>query len=441
MPAMPLEGRTIAVIEDDPIMGESLIQSLGLEGVKARLYPTARSVGDGGVLRDADLVICDIRLPDMDGPSLFRRLCARADMPPFLFMTAYGEIDQAVALMREGAVDYLTKPFEMQMFLHRVESSLRPVAPANKGALGISPAMREVERLLCRVAKSNSAVLITGETGAGKEVCARYLHQTSKRRGPFMAVNCAAIPSDLLESELFGHEAGAFTGATRRHLGYAERAAAGTLFLDEIGELPLALQAKLLRLIEERLFYRLGGETPVRFEARLVSATNSDVTALMEAKRFRSDLYYRINVVEVTVPPLRERLEDIAVLIAQFFADFTTGRETSVRGLGKLAEQAALTHSWPGNVRELKNRVERAIALNMTGWISPEDLFPERRLPYPVTQSVRLSLAEAREAAERQQIALALAANDGQIARTAEALGVSRTTLWEKMKRYCIAES
>ncbi len=255
-----------------------------------------------------------------------------------------------------------------------------------------------------------------------------------------MAVNCAAIPADLLESELFGHEAGAFTGANKRHLGYAERAGAGTLFLDEIGDLPLPLQAKLLRLVEDRHFYRLGGESPIPFAARLVSATNADLNALMEARRFRSDLYYRINVVEIRIPPLRERPEDIPWLMGQFFAHFAGDRERPIRGFSDPAEQAALAHPWPGNVRELRNRVERAVALNVGGWISPEDLFPEKRSLAATAQTPPRSLADAREAAEKQQIMLTLTDNDGQIGKTAEVLGVSRTTLWEKMKRYSIAE-
>ena len=226
--------------------------------------------------------------------------------PPFLFMTAFGDVGQAVQLMREGAADYLTKPFEMSVFLEP-RARLAAAGAAKRRIAGRSasrPPCSDIERLLRLVAKIDSPVLITGETGAGKDVCARFLHQTSGKRGPFMAVNCAAIPGELLESELFGHEAGAFTGANKRHLGYAERAGEGTLFLDEIGDLAPALQAKLLRVLEDRQFYRVGGEQPVPFRARLVSATNADLNALMAAKAFRSDLYYRINVVEVKVPAL-----------------------------------------------------------------------------------------------------------------------------------------
>ncbi|NJM35089.1 MAG: sigma-54-dependent Fis family transcriptional regulator [Rhodomicrobium sp.] len=437
---MSLEGRTIALIEDDPVMGESLLQSLSLEGARVDLYASASAALKQIAPSRVDLVVCDMRLPDTDGQSVFRRFGAAGDAPPFLFMTAYGDIDQAVQLMREGAADYLTKPFDMDVFMSRVESALRyPLRESECATLGISPAMRQIEQLLRRVAGIDSPVLITGETGTGKDVCARFLHQASGARGPFMAVNCAAIPGELLESELFGHEAGAFTGAHKRHIGYVERAGAGTLFLDEIGELALPLQAKLLRLLEDRQFFRVGGEQPVPFRARLVSATNADLGALMAVKRFRSDLYYRINVIEVNVPALRDRREDIPWLMEIFLREVAPDRK-AVRGIGAQAEQAALLHGWPGNVRELRNRVERAVALSLSEWISPQDLFPETESNAARSVQASGSLADARESAEKHRIVAALAENSGQIAKTAEALGVSRTTLWEKIKRYGIAE-
>jgi len=432
-----LEGKTIAIVEDDAIMGDSLVQSLGLEGAHVRLFPSGEAVEQEKRLGEVDLIICDIRLPGMDGARLFESLQARLDAPPFLFMTAYGEIDQAVALMREGAADYVTKPFGMDEFLRRVQSSLRPVATAlDEGVLGVSPAMRSVESLLRRIAEIDSPVLLTGETGTGKEVCARFLHGLSRGRAPFMAVNCAAIPAELLENELFGHEAGAFTGSSKRHQGYAERAGTGTLFLDEIGELAMPLQSKLLRLLEDRQFFRLGGETAIPFRARLVAATNGDINALIRDKRFRADLYYRINMVEAHLAPLRERLDDIPWLMARFFQAGITDSGSAARGVSGPAEQAALAHEWPGNVRELRNRMERALALSLGGWIGPQDLFPEQYAPDPNQDAAPVSLADAREAAERRQIKAALAENDGQISKSAAALGVSRTTLWEKMRRY-----
>ncbi|MEQ9609241.1 MAG: sigma-54 dependent transcriptional regulator [Kiloniellaceae bacterium] len=431
-------GCRIGVVEDDPVMGESLLQRLSLEGCKVDWWTTGREALAGLRKLEHDLVICDMRLPDMDGGTLFRETVRTENAPPFFFITAYGEIDQAVALMRSGASDYLTKPFAMDDFLGRVKALLgrKERLEVSEPTLGTSDAMRGVEHLLRRVAGLDSALLITGETGAGKEVCARFVHQISPAAGrPFMAVNCAAIPGDLLESELFGHERGAFTGAQARHLGYAERAQAGVLFLDEVGDMPLPLQAKLLRLLEDRAFYRVGGERPVRFEARLVCATNQNLEAAVRRGDFREDLFFRINVIPVTVPPLRDRQADVSMLLHRFVHDFAALMERDVEGVSALAEEAALAHDWPGNVRELRNRVERAVALARGAWIMPGDLFPEVGLWREGAASELASLAEVKDAAERRQILRALQATEGQVMKAAELLGVSRTTLWEKMRR------
>lgn len=434
---MQLEGRTITVVEDDPIMGESLVQSLTLEGCSVHWCETGAEAVSWLSTRKTDLVICDIRLPDANGGEIFSSLSAQGEAPPFMFVTAYGEIDQAVDLIRAGACDYVTKPFEMGTFLEKVRNVVeRQPLFGKPPILGISARMSEIEKLLARLADVDSTVLITGETGSGKDVCARLLHRLSGRADePFMAVNCAAIPVDLLESEIFGHEPGAFTGASRRHLGYAERAKGGILFLDEIGAMPLALQAKLLRLIESFSFYRLGGETEVAFRARLVTATNADLTARVKDGSFREDLYYRINVVEVPVPALRERAADIPWLMDLFFLEFAGSRPNALRGVSSLAEQAASEHDWPGNVRELRNRMERAVALAHGDWIMPADLFPER---YPPDGEATggLTLADARDNAEKRRIEAALREHDGRILDAAKALCISRTTLWEKMRKF-----
>jgi DNA-binding NtrC family response regulator len=438
------KGCRIGVVEDDPVMGESLLQRLSLEGCQVDWWTTGREAIAGLRKLEHDLVICDMRLPDMDGGTLFRETVRAENAPPFFFITAYGEIDQAVALMRAGASDYLTKPFAMDDFLGRVKALLGRKEPleASEATLGTSDAMRVVEHLLRRVAGLDSALLITGETGAGKEVCARFVHQISPAaQQPFMAVNCAAIPDDLLESELFGHEKGAFTGAQARHLGYAERAKAGVLFLDEVGDMPLPLQAKLLRLLEDRTFYRVGGERPVRFEARLVCATNQDLEAAVRRGDFREDLFFRINVIPVAVPPLRERQVDSSMLLHRFVHDFAALMGREVEGVSALAEEAALAHDWPGNVRELRNRVERAVALARGAWIMPGDLFPEVGRWREGAASEMASLAEVKDAAERRQILRALQVTEGQVMKAAELLGVSRTTLWEKMRRLKIEAS
>ena len=266
------DGRVVGLVEDDPIMGESIVQRLSLEGITVRWWQRGREAVEAMASARVDAVVCDIRLPDLDGEAVFRQAARSPSAPPFLFITGHADIDQAVRLMRAGAADYVTKPFDIADFLARLGDLMPARGRPAASVLGVSPAMQEVERLLLRVARIGSTVLVTGETGTGKDVAARFLHAASDAASrPFMAVNCAAIPADLLESELFGHEKGAFTGATQRHLGYAERASDGVLFLDEIGELHPSLQAKLLRLVEERSFHRVGGEKPIAFRGRLPS--------------------------------------------------------------------------------------------------------------------------------------------------------------------------
>ncbi|MFJ1312041.1 arsenic response regulator transcription factor AioR [Agrobacterium sp. P15N1-A] len=433
---MQLETGRIAILEDDPIMGESLYQRLCLEGHQVEWWTKGeealRKLGRGS---DAfDLVICDIRLPDMNGEDVFRQ-SSRECPTPFLFMSGYGDIDQAVRLMRSGAVDFITKPFEMPALLDRISSSLRTRAAANvDGVLGISRTMRDAEMMLRRYASHPLPVLIQGETGTGKEVSARFLHQASaKAASPFVAVNCAAIPTELLESELFGHEKGAFTGANQLHRGYAERAGDGILFLDEIGDMPPHLQAKLLRLIEDNRFHRLGSEKPVPFNARIVCATHQEIGS--ETSTFRKDLFFRLSALPVLLPPLRERPEDVLWLAQRFLEDIMQVRDTKVRGISMLAEDAMLEHQWPGNARELRNRLERAAALSENTLLLPADLFPDRKT---FESHAVETLSDARDAAEKRQILRALSATDGQISQAARQLGISRTTLWEKMTRYGI---
>ena len=430
----------IGLVEDDHVMGESLLQRLTLEGCRVDWWTTAADAMAGMRGLDHDLIVCDLRLPDMDGENLFQRVSSDRASPPFLFITAYGGIDQAVSLMHAGAGDYMTKPFAMDEFLGRVQAMLRRrAAPPDRGpALGESQALATVEDLLRRVADLDSPVLLSGETGAGKEVCARFLHAiSSQAEEPFTAVNCAAIPSELLESELFGHEKGAFTGAHARHHGYAERAGRGILFLDEVSELPPALQAKLLRLLQDREFHRLGAEQPTPFLARLLCATNQNLEAAVRDGRFREDLFFRINVIPVEVPPLRTRPADIIALLHRFAAELAGTMGRDLTGVGSLAEEAALAHDWPGNVRELRNRVERGVALARGHSLTAGDLFPEVS-EGDGPETGLSTLAEVRDAAERRQILRALERTGGQMAKAAELLGISRTTLWEKMRRLAI---
>jgi DNA-binding NtrC family response regulator len=434
---MLLDHRVVGLLEDDPIMGESLVQRLALEGTVVRWWKTGREALAEIERARPEAVVCDLRLPDMSGEDVFRAVADRDAAPPFLFITGFGDIDQAVRLIRSGAGDYLAKPFEMPVFLDRL-SGLLPVQHGEAAqVLGVSEAMCTIERTLVRVARVRATVLLTGETGVGKEVSARFLHLASGSTGPFMAVNCAAIPAELLEAELFGHERGAFTGAHARHLGWAERAGEGTLFLDEIADLAPALQAKLLRLAEDRQFHRVGGETAVPFKARIVCATNADLEKRVRDGQFREDLYYRINVVSIAIPPLRQRPDDVAWLLGRFFIEFNAAGELA--GISSLAEEAALAHAWPGNVRELRNRVERAVALALGSCLMPGDLFPEAATELAPDVDTLPSLEDARIAAERRHILRALTITGGEIIPAAKVLGISRTTLWDKMRRLGIA--
>jgi DNA-binding NtrC family response regulator len=415
-------------------MGASLVQSLSLEGSQVAWWKSAAEAQRALRSIKPDLVVCDIRLPDGRGDDLFRTLSADIALPPFLFVTAYGDIDQAVSAMRAGAGDYITKPFEMESFIERA-SSLITRNPNNKTdwILGASDAMRSIETALRRISDLSSPVLFTGETGVGKEVCARFLHSVSSRsKEPFIAVNCAAIPADVMERELFGYRGASGQGF---HHGFAERAKSGVLFLDEVSELPLSLQAKILRLVEAREYHRIGGEQLIPFRGRIVCSSNRNLMALIEQARFRADLFYRINAVTVEVPALRARPADIPWLLDHFLNQAQGGEHGTLRGLSSLAFESAISHQWPGNIRELRNRIERAAALTRTEWIMPSDLFPDRTHPMLEVFREFATLSEARESAERRQIERALKETGGQIIEAAQLLGVSRTTLWEKMKR------
>jgi two-component system, NtrC family, response regulator HydG len=431
---MLLEGRVVGLVEDDPIMGESLVQSLSLEGCHVDWWKTGAEALRGLRATSPDLVVCDIRLPDINGDDLFRQLAAASPVPPFLFVTAYGDIDQAVAIMRAGGSDYVTKPFDTGAFMERARALIqRNPMMRSDAVLGISDSIRDVETMLRRVADMTSPLLITGETGTGKEVCARFLHGISQRsKEPFIAVNCAAIPADIMENELFGYKG---AGTQGFHRGFAERTRSGVLFLDEIGDLPVQLQAKILRLVETREFNRVGGEQLLQFHGRIVCATNMDLAEAIQQGKFREDLFYRINVVRIEVPPLRKRTDDIPWLIDLFTEHFKGNGHDNLKGVSTLAHEMCLTHQWPGNVRELRNRVERALALANGEWIMPVDMFPDfNGEQHPMLQAFA-TLSETRDLAERRQIERALKQTDGQIIETAKLLGISRTTLWEKMRR------
>jgi len=409
------------------------VQRLELEGYSPLWWQTGRGALDQLPKARPDLVICDIRLPDMSGKDLFLRALPQLGGKPFLFVTAHAQVEDAVFLMKAGAVDYIVKPYVLPDLLGRIARLIK-LEPRTAGDLGASEAMRQLEILLRRVADIDSSLLIIGESGAGKEVAAKFVHQVSARADePFIAVNCGAIPSDLIESQLFGHERGAFTSAQARHHGYVERARNGILFLDEVGELPMLMQVKLLRLIQERTFTRVGGETAIKTGARIICATNTNLEAAVAAGRFRQDLYYRINVIPVVIPPLRDRSDDILPLAHGFLRDFAKEFRRDVKGFTAEAEQALVNQPWPGNVRQLRNCIERAVALSQAPRIGVDALFQAEA--GDADEAPLATLAEVRDRAERQHIRAVLADAENRIDEAAKRLGISRSTLFDKMRK------
>jgi DNA-binding NtrC family response regulator len=425
----------LCLIEDDPIMGESLLDRFTLEGIPSHWFRSGKEAVAALERQDYTLVLSDIRLPDLDGVTLFREAIDRLRaLPPWIFITGYGDIEQAVSLLKLGARDYITKPFDLDELLLKLRTLCAPCRREDPDVplLGPSPAMTRISELLPRLAREARVVLLTGESGVGKEVIAQTLHRLTGR-APFVPVNCAAFTESLLEAELFGHEKGAFTGATRARRGVFEQAHGGTLFLDEIGDMPLAMQAKLLRVVQERQVVRVGGERPVAVDVLLVCATHRDLRRLVEQGAFREDLYYRINVVQLRIPPLRERREDILWLARRFLEDHAKSHGTPMKGLAGTAERVLLEHPWPGNVRELRHAIERACILSSGPLITAEDLLFESSTPQ--TQEALPPLEDYLRQCESDYLARVLREHDYQIGRTAAALGISRKTLWEKMKK------
>jgi DNA-binding NtrC family response regulator len=427
----------ICLVEDDPIMGESIVDRFTLDGWSVdwhtRLDDAVAAIGR----HRYRVVVCDIRLPDGRADRWYEQ--ARMDavpLAPFLFITGHGELERAVALLKLGAVDYITKPFDLDRLAEQVESLAGPPPAARETqppVLGVSPAMRHIEGMLRRLARLDLPVLITGETGVGKEVVARRLHELSGG-GPFVAVNCAALPEGLAESELFGHERGAFTGSAGLHRGVFEQASGGFLFLDEVGDMALPLQSRLLRVLQDRSVVRVGGERAVAVRTRLVCATHEDLLGRVEQGLFREDLYYRVNVVHIHVPPLRERREDIPWLARRILAECEAAQGGTVPRLSPEAEQALIAAPWPGNVRELRHVLQRSCAFAEAAPLTAEDLFGWRTAQTPDPGSAQ-SLSDYLARCERDYVARCLAEHDGRIGATAAALGVTRKGLWQKLRR------
>jgi len=407
--------------------------------------------------RVADVVITDLKLPGLDGIALLDRVHERWPDLPVLVMTAYGTVSDAVEAMRKGAIDFVEKPFHVDVVEARVAHALeerrrraRHLALEEEWSrrfgrlVGSSPAMQEVYRMVERVAPGSSPVLVLGESGTGKELVAREIHDRSPRaEGPFVPINCAALPENLLESELFGHEKGAFTGADRARPGRLELADGGTVFLDEIGELEPHLQVKLLRFLQEKEVQRIGGTTTRRLDVRIVAATNRDLKAEVAGGRFREDFYYRLNVVGMTLPPLRRRSEDVLELADAFLARYARETHKGVELSGEV-RAALLAHDWPGNVRELENAIERLVMLAGPNGIDVRDLPPEIRSGVVRREEEDgeagpLALPDRLDAIERAEIARALRDHDGNQSRAARALGISRTTLQYKIDKHALS--
>ena len=434
--------RNVCLIEDDEIMGEALADRLALEGYGCDWLKT----GTEGLKAIASgrygVAICDINLPDINGEELFLQLSETEKEVPFIFITGYGTIDAAVRLLKLGASDYLTKPLDIRALLGALSRLCGHPSPAVRAecGLGISSAMRQIEGLLPQLAGSTSSVLITGESGVGKEEVARALHRLRDPDGklPFVAVNCGALTESLMEAELFGYVKGAFTGASRDKKGVFEQADGGTLFLDEIGEMSPLMQVKLLRAIQDRQIVRVGAEKPISVALNLICATHQNLKSMVEEGRFREDLYYRIHVVHLHIPPLRERKDDVLWLARRLLDGFAEGGRR--RELQASAEKAMLNHPWPGNVRELKHCLERACILHTSGAFSARDLFEDTQSIEQVEPVPIATLSGYLDEREREYIDQALAANGWRIADTASVLGISRKNLWEKMKKLGIQE-
>ncbi len=432
-----MSGCRICLIEDDEIMGGALDLRFELEGYACDWHKTARAALAALRKQSYGVVVSDIALPDMSGEDLYLELLEHGvATPPFVFMTGHGAVEQAVRLLKLGAVDYLLKPFEPDLLLGKIKelATCRADGGEEADALGISPAMRGIEELLPRLAQSQASVLITGESGVGKERVALKLHELLGAARPFVAVNCGAFTETLLEAELFGHEKGAFTGAIRTKRGLFEQAEGGTLFLDEIGDMPLSMQVKVLRAIQERRITRVGGEKALPVNFRLIAATHQDLKAQVEQGAFREDLYYRVNVIQIRVPPLRERKEDILWLAARFLEQAAGNGDGRRLVLTPAAERALLDHAWPGNVRELKHLLERARVLATGSLLTPELLFGEAAVAGAAPRP-RDTLGDYLSGHERDYILRALESQNWQIQETANLLGISRKNLWEKMKR------
>jgi DNA-binding NtrC family response regulator len=448
-----MPGRVL-IVDDDQSMCELIEADLACRNIQSEWQTSAAEalllIQEGHF----DVILTDLQMPGLNGLALCERIVTNRPDIPVVVMTAFGSLDTAVAAMRAGAYDFVSKPVELDLLAIRLERAIQHrslseqvrllsdrVHQANRFSklLGESPAMRRLFDDLRRIAETDASVLITGESGTGKELVAKALHEQSRRRSkPFVAINCAALPESLLESELFGHKRGAFTDAVSDQRGLFLQSDGGTLFLDELGEFPLSLQPKLLRALEERMVRPVGSDKEVPFDVRLIAATNRDLETAVEEKRFREDLYFRVNVIQVQLPPLRSRGTDVLLLAQHYLEDFANQNGKKIVGLSDATAQKLLDYEWPGNVRELRNAIERAVALARFDRIAVDDL-PDKIRNYRGTQlelggdnpSELLKMEEV----ERRYIHHVLKVTRGNRTLTAQILGFDRKTLYRKLKQ------
>ena len=457
---MPEREIHLLLVEDEASLREVTARRLAAEGYRVVEVDSGEAAVEG--LEDCafDIVLTDLRLPGIDGTAVLDAALERYPDIVCIVVTGFGTVTDAVAAIKRGAADFITKPLQFDQLLHVMRSALeqRRLRSENawlrsqiqeryrfEGLVGRSPRMRELFDLLETVAASPSTVLVTGETGTGKELAAKAIHHNSPRRGHrFVALNCSAVPETLLESELFGHVRGAYTGAVASRAGRLESAHRGTLFLDEVGTMSGPLQAKLLRVLQEREFERIGDDRSIRIDVRIIAATNADLLQMVGEGRFREDLYYRLNVIPIFLPPLRERREDIPLLVRHFVEAFgrQQGRSREVT-VTQAAMRRMMGYRWPGNIRQLENAIERALTLSRTrAWIDVGDLPRElqqtslsEQAASPAIPEEGFDLAAHLAAVERQLIRRALDDTGGNRQQAARRLGLKRTTLVEKLKR------
>ncbi|WP_437619553.1 sigma-54-dependent transcriptional regulator [Sorangium sp. So ce1151] len=451
MNAEKRQGTRVLVVDDEASARSGLEKLLRQEGYAVDAAGNGVEALEVAAERPPDVVVTDLKMPKMDGVALLGKLREQDPTLPVLVVTAFGDVSSAVQAMRAGAEDYLTKPVDFDALLLSIERALERSAlrveaenlrrqlreregEGVEGLIGASPAMQKVYRMARQVAGARATVLITGESGTGKGELARAIHAKGPRaRAPFVTLHCAALAESLLESELFGHERGAFTGADKRRIGRFEQANGGTLFLDEVGEIAPSTQVKLLRVLQERMFERVGGNDTVSVDVRLIAATNRDLTAAVQEGRFREDLYYRLNVVHIDMPPLRVRDTDVLLLANHFLRRFAAENHRKIEGFTDEARAKLVAHRWPGNVRELENAIERAVVLCDDARIDAEHLPIDAA---PVAKgALRIPGATMAEI-ERYAILSTLEATNGSTTRAAELLDISIRTIQYRLHEY-----